>query len=144
MSQKDSAFLGTGWSFPPSFDKESASVEMVSGEDDILQSLQILLSTFLGERIMRPGYGVNIRQYLFESIDTSILTQIKDELAGAILLYETRIKINSIDATFPSKTDGIVYINLDYSIKATNSRNNMVHPFYLLEGTLIQNKIQGL
>ena len=66
-------FLGTGWSFPPSFNNEIASIELVSDEEDINQSLNILLSTSLGERVMQPRYGCNLEDYLFEPLSITIL-----------------------------------------------------------------------
>ncbi len=85
------AYLGTGWSFPPEFDKASKALTMVSAEKDIEQSLQILLSTSLGERVMQPEYGCNLRDYQFESVDNSLIGFLKDLVERAILFYEPRI-----------------------------------------------------
>ena len=63
----EQSFLGTGWSFPPEFQKENNTVKMLTDEDDIKSSLEILLSTRLGERIMVPGYGCNLDELLFKS-----------------------------------------------------------------------------
>ena len=77
MITSHNSFLGTGWSFPPTFDRESGQVEMVSDLADISQSLDILLSTSLGERVMVPDYGCNLDDYMFESLNNSLIGLIK-------------------------------------------------------------------
>ena len=130
------SYLGTGWSFPPNFDKEIKGVTMVSDEVDIDQSLDILLSTSLGERVMLPDYGCNLKDYQFESMDNSLIGFIKDIVERAILFYEPRILIESIEVTQPESfelIEGILRIHVDYKIAGTNSRYNYVYDFYLRE-----------
>ena len=74
---KEKSFLGTGWNFPPTFKNQTGTIEMVSDENDIFQSLQILLSTELKERIMRSDYGCDLNALLYESITITLLTKIK-------------------------------------------------------------------
>ncbi len=131
------SFLGTGWSFPPTFDKSQASVIMISDEADIAQSLQILFSTFPGERIMVPRYGCNLRKFLFEQIDTSLMFQLRDIISNAILHFEPRIIVNQIDIDTDNLQEGVLFIMLDYTVRATNSRHNIVYPFYHSEGNLV-------
>lgn len=128
--------LGTGWSFPPAFDKGSNTAVMVSAEKDIEQSLHILLSTSLGERVMQPEYGCNLRDYQFESMNNSFIGFIKDLVERAILFYEPRIKLENIDITQDDSfelIEGKLKINVEYEIQGTNSRNNYVYDFYLRE-----------
>jgi uncharacterized Zn-binding protein involved in type VI secretion len=73
MITPHNSFLGTGWSFPPTFDRDSGQVEMVSDLADIEQSLDILLSTSLGERVMVPDYGCNLDDYMFESLSNNLI-----------------------------------------------------------------------
>ena len=127
-------FLGTGWAFPPEFNKDKASVEMSSDEDDIKSSLQILLSTTLGERILQPTYGCNLRDYLFEPIDTSMKTFLTDLITKAILYFEPRILLEKTEINVKNE-EGYVQFLLTYTIKTTNSRYNFVYPFYLNEGS---------
>jgi Bacteriophage baseplate protein W len=138
MSKK--TFLGTGWAFPPEFNISGNQNLMVSDEEDISQSLRILLDTKPGERIMQPSFGCGIHKYVFEKFDESLATLIKEEIRIAILFYETRIEVEKIDVTAQKIIDGKLKINIQYNIKATNSRSNMVYPFYLLEGTNIIEK----
>jgi phage baseplate assembly protein W len=133
----DSLFIGQGWSFPPSFDAASTSAALVSEGEDIAQSLRILFSTRPGERIMNPGYGCDIQRFLFKAIDLTEETQIKDMLANAILNYEPRIIVNGIQLDTRGYLDGVLTVSLDYTVRTTNNRANVVYPFYLLEGTLV-------
>ena len=133
MNKVLNSFLGTGWAFPPEFNRESGTVEMVSDEEDIKQSLNILLSTSLGERVMQPKYGCNLSDYLFEGLSSSTIAYIKERVANSILYYEPRIVVEKIDVTSDDSTDlleGKFTITVDYSIPGTNSRFNYVYDFY--------------
>ena len=127
------SFLGTGWSFPPAFTKDPCRVMMVSDKEDIDQSLRILLSTRHGERIMQPEYGCNLDILLFEPINTTLLSLVKDLIEKAILYHEPRIDLKGIDINTERVDEGLLVINLDYVIRSTNSRYNLVYPFYLNE-----------
>ncbi len=129
-----SNYLGKGWAFPPAFIK-NIGVEMAEAEEDIRQSLQILFSTTPGERIFRFDYGCNIRQWVFEEMKLSIKTLITDEIKRAILYYEPRIDVEKINVEIKDPSEGILWIDLDYRIRQTNNRSNMVYPFYFKEGT---------
>ena len=131
-------FLGIGWGFPPTFSKHNRSVNMVSDVEDIQQSLGILLSTSLGERVMNPDYGCALENQVFEPITTTFLTKLKRLVERAITVYEPRIDLNEIDFARTEETEGLVYIGIDYTIRSTNSRLNYVYPFYLKEGTYIE------
>ena len=131
------SFLGTGWSFPPAFDSESNAVEMTSDELDIQLSLQILLSTRKGERIMLPDYGCNLDEMVFEPMTTTFKTYISDMIKTAILFYEARIDLNGLTVDDSRETEGIILLILDYTVRTTNSRFNYVYPYYKIEGTEI-------
>jgi hypothetical protein len=135
MENNDKAFLGTGWGFPPTFYKASGSVQLVSAEDDICESLQILLSTSLGERVMQPSYGCNLQNFLFEPLSPTITSSIKEQLRTSILYHEPRILLNGLDLSLDEQLQGRVNLTIDYTIINTNSRFNLVYPFYLEEST---------
>ena len=130
---EEKSFLGTGWSFPPAFTKNPCLVTMVSGKEDIDQSLKILLSTRHGERIMQPEYGCNLDILLFEPINTTLLSLVKDLIEKAILYHEPRVDLKGIDINSERVNEGLLVINLDYVIRSTNSRYNLVFPYYLTE-----------
>lgn len=131
---EDKQFLGIGWSFPVSFDHNGRGVRMVEGEEDIRQSLHILLSTALGERVLRPTFGWKRDALLFEPLSTSFAALLTREIKTAVLFYEPRIELNklSFDTT---DTEGLIEIRMDYTVRTTNTRSNLVYPFYIDEAT---------
>jgi phage baseplate assembly protein W len=128
-------FLGKGWSFPPSFNAQLKEVEMTEKKEDIERSLQILLTTTVGERVMQPKYGCNMEELLFESLNTSTKTIIKDKIKTAILYFEPRIDAKKIELNGMNELGGEVLIEIEYVIRATNSRFNFVFPYYRNEAT---------
>jgi phage baseplate assembly protein W len=129
-------FLGTGWSFPPTFSQISYSVEMVSDELDIHQSLWILFSTRIGERVMAPLYGSDIWSMVFRAMNTTLSTQLKNMVSQAIVNWEARIDVDDIQVQRDAYVDGLLLISVDYTIRRTNARSNLVYPFYLTEVTI--------
>ena len=121
------AFLGNGWSFPPAFDKISRKVEMTFGREDIERSLEILLSTRPGERVMQPDYGCNLDRLVFEPLDASLKSYMEDVVKTAILYHEPRITADSVEILETSGFSGEVRLVVDYVIRTTNSRYNFVY-----------------
>lgn len=128
-------FLGIGWKFPPTFDKKMGSVVLVSEEQDIRESLLILLSTRPGERLMAPDYGCALSEFAFENMDFTLINQIKSKIEQAILYFEPRITVDNIEIEQDKSADGLLNINIEYIIRKTNNRSNMVFPYYIIEGT---------
>lgn len=135
-------FLGTGWSFPPAFMVENAAATMVPHAEDIRQSLMILFSTSPGERVMHPHFGCNLKKQVFENINQGAVTKIKDAVRRAILFFEPRIELLRVSVTVdedPQNThsiyNGYVVIEVDYRIRQTNTRSNLVYPFYFAEAS---------
>ena len=129
----DSSFLGTGWSFPPTFASNGADVETVSAADDVQQSLEILLGTQPGERVLLEQYGCDLHRFLFEEVDQGLVNSLTGLISDAILFYEPRITLNDLDISQSDAEAGLLVISIDYTIRTTNSRYNMVYPFYLNE-----------
>jgi uncharacterized protein len=132
---ENSSFLGTGWGFPPEFDLRNRGVRTVSEDDDIRESLLILLQTNPGERVMVPAYGCGLRARVFSMINETTTTEIRDIVERAVLFFEPRITLNAVDVVVEDVYDGLILINLAYTIRTTNTRSNMVYPFYFLEAT---------
>jgi phage baseplate assembly protein W len=137
------SFLGRGWGFPPTFVRPGAQtnggcrpcrgqVEMVEDEVDISQSLIILFNTAIGERVMQPRYGCDLKNQVFEPMSPILLTFIEDLLRTAIVYHEPRIKADRLSVT-PDQLKGRLHIQIDYLIRRTNSRFNFVYDFYLNE-----------
>ena len=138
MSNEVKSFLGTGWSFPPAFEKGSQALKMVSDEEDIAQSLFIILSTTPGERVMNPDFGCNLRSINFKGLDETTRQQIISLVEEAVLNYEPRVTLDAVDVDMADQINGIVNVTLHYVIRTINVRTNIVYPFYLVEGTNIQ------
>lgn len=128
--------IGRGWRFPPAFDRGILGVAMTAtAQDEIDQSLSALFATRPGERIMQPGYGCDLRRFLFRAIDSSTAAEIKDAIGTAILNWEPRITVNSIAVDGRDYLDGRLLLSVDYTINSTNNRTNRVYPLYLHEAT---------
>lgn len=128
-------FLGQGWAFPPDFSMLVSGPRMVSGAEDIEQSLRILFSTQLGERILRPTYGCNLEESVFEDFDRTSFQYLKDTLETAIIYHEPRIRLHEITIGEGPNRDGTIQFDLSYTIRSTNTRTNMVYPFNVYEAT---------
>ena len=135
---QEKSFLGIGWSFPPTFNKERSDVEMTTKEEDIKQSLHIYFNTKLGERIMRQDFGCIIHEHLFDRLDKSILDVLTFELKQNIGNIEPRIIVNEISIMPIDINEGSVEININYTVITTNVRDNIVFQYYLNEGTNIK------
>jgi uncharacterized protein len=131
----DSKFLGTGWGFPPAFDPRTREAVMVTQQQDVEESLRILLSTSPGERVMHPNYGCGLQRMVFENMDESRLTEIRSLVERAVLFFEPRVILHDLLIDTDELFAGILRLRLDYSIRTTNTRHNLVYPLYLAEAT---------
>lgn len=128
------AFLGRGWSFPPVITGEG--VQMSDYEQDIRESLHVLFSTSPGERVNRYDYGCPLRRYAFDPMTMETTVRMRNDIARAIILFESRITLEAVSFE-EQPEEGVLLIQLTYTVIRTNNRNNMVYPFYLNEGTNI-------
>ena len=129
----DNKFLGIGWSFPPQFYKGGNQVVVVNGEKDIEQSLHILLTTSLNERVMQSDYGCSLKDYVFESINQGLLTNIRNTISDAILTQEPRVSVDEVTLDNTDPKNGVIHIKVTYTVRMTNNRFNLVFPFYINE-----------
>jgi len=126
-------FLGRGWKFPVSVNSEG-KITMSEYEEDIRESIWIILSTSKGERVMRPDFGCGINDFVFASIDSSTLALIESTVREALILWEPRIEVINIKVSTDMIKEGKLIINMDYVVRRTNNQFNLVYPFYLTEG----------
>lgn len=126
-------FIGRGWSFPPTFEKDIASVAMSSGIRDIEESLRIIFTTALNERIMNPLFGCALDGSVFEAMNTTRLSYIEHLIRTAIIYHEPRIDADQV-AIEPDHNNGILQIAIAYKVRGANSRFNFVYPYYLNRG----------
>ena len=135
------SFLGNGWSFPPRF--EGSGVGMTADEADIHASLEILFGTAPGERFLVPKYGIDMHELMFEPMSTTMRTLLLDRVRTAILIYEPRIKLLNLQIDNPGPGEGALRILLEYEVRATNSRFNLVFPFYRTDSNEVRSSVTG-
>jgi hypothetical protein len=144
MSDSDElyqSFIGTGWSFPPRF--AGGGVAMSADEVDIHESLVLLFGTAAGERLFEPKYGLDMHELMFEPMSTTMRTLLLDRIRTAILIYEPRIKVLDLSLDRSEPTDGRLEIVLEYEVRATNSRFNLVFPFYRTDSNELRAAVAG-
>jgi phage baseplate assembly protein W len=123
--------VGKGWSFPPSFDAKTRGVEMRRGTRDIEESLRIIFSTSIGERLMQPTFGCNLADHVFEPLNAGQIAYIRTLVETAILYNEPRIDAE-VELELDAERNALI-ITVDYTIRGTNSRFNFVFPYYIRE-----------
>lgn len=127
----DKDFMGKGWKFPVRVDSKTGRVQMSDGEDDIQESILIILQTAKGERIALPKFGGDIHQFVFGVTDTGTLTMIEIAVKEAIDDWEPRVGRVSVNAAVDREEPGKIVINISYEVLATNNTHNLVYPFYI-------------
>lgn len=127
-------FIGTGFNFPINIDKSTGRFLEISHEDDIKQAIYIILMTRKGERLMRPEFGCDIHNYAFESLDFTVISQMRGAVLTALTLHEPRIRDIEVSVTKDNLDNGKVWIDIGYVVRQTNNPYNLVYPFYINEG----------
>jgi phage baseplate assembly protein W len=128
------AFLGRGWSYLVKPSADAADVALSEHEEDVRQAVRIILETGRGERVMRPDFGAGLDDFLFEPINTTTLALIRHRVDEALTVWEPRIRVQTIDVAANPAEPGRIDIEIDYSIRSTNTFYNLVYPFYIQEG----------
>lgn len=128
-------YIGSGWAFPPSFDRRSRSARTVAGDADILESLTILFRTELNERVLFPDYGSALESLLFSNLDDTTLGELEEMVRRTIRDHEPRIWVEEVTTSRAASDRARVDIRVQFTVRHTNSRASMVFPFYLSEGT---------
>jgi phage baseplate assembly protein W len=127
------AVLGRGWGFPVQLDDKEGTIRLSEYDQDIRESIWIILSTAKGERVMRPDFGCGIHDLVFEVINTGSLAEIEDMVRQALAVFEARIDVMQVKALTGGGFDGQLRISIDYVIRGTNNQLNLVYPFYIKE-----------
>lgn len=122
-------FLGRGWAFPPAFG--SAGARMTQDEADIDASLRILFGTKPGERPLFSTYGLDLSELMFEPLSTTLRSLLLDRIRTGVLVHEPRIRVLNLVIDDSEALAGVLQVRLDYEVRSTNSRFNLVYPFYL-------------
>ncbi|MEO7143713.1 MAG: GPW/gp25 family protein [Bryobacteraceae bacterium] len=127
------AFLGVGWAFAPCVERDG-HIALVQYEEDIRQSIRIILGTDPGERVMRPDFGAGLSQFVFEPLDATTMNLVKTRVQESLIAWEPRIDILSVNVTADSTEHNKLLIEMVYRVRVTNSQFNLVYPFFLQEG----------
>ena len=126
-------FLGRGFAFGPSFDPRWGRFGLVAGEDDVKQSIRIIIGTARGERVMRPDFGCGIHDLAFEVINSQLVADIRSTVTEALRRFEARIDVLRVSVDTSQSRDGLLQVELDYRVRTTNQPGNLVYPFYFEE-----------
>jgi Bacteriophage baseplate protein W len=124
-------FIGSGWAFPVGVNAKGA-IALVSGTDELEQSMQLILMTYPGERPMRWQFGCRLRDFVFEGATWENAALIAEEVRAALLRWEPRVIVNAVEVTPSSDEAGMLYLDIQYTVRATNDRRNLVFPFYTI------------
>jgi phage baseplate assembly protein W len=124
-------FIGTGWSFPMGV-SAAGGIAMVKREQELEQAMRLILSTYPGERPMRPAFGCRLRDFVFESATTETAARLNREVQSSLRRWEPRVDIEKVDVTPDPIQRNLLFIDIQYAVKATNDRRNLVFPFYTI------------
>jgi len=130
--QKD--FLGRGWAMPVELDPRTGLVASVAYEEDIRQSMRIILETAPGERVMRPNFGCGIHELVFSVVDSTAIEQIRSTVQEALRRCEARIDVLDVTVEEAAAREGKLLVQIEYRVRRTNQTGNLVFPFYFREG----------
>lgn len=125
-----SSFLGVGWKLPVSLDSRG-EIALSIYEESIRESIWIILATARGERRMRPDFGCGIHDLVYATNSAETLGMVATDVREALLLWEPRIDLEDVDVRSDPEEPGRLLIQIEYSVRSTNSRFNLVYPFYL-------------
>lgn len=124
-------FLGSGWKFPLEIDPRTGNFSLSSHEDNIRESIEIILRTYAGERVMRPDFGTDTINYLYAIPKDFPAEGLSFELQRALTLQEPRIVDVEVKSSEANRVDGSILVNISYTVRSTNNRYNLVYPFFL-------------
>jgi phage baseplate assembly protein W len=124
-----SSFLGVGWRFPVGL--EGGRIAMAEYEEAVRQAIWILLATARGERRMRPDFGCGIHDLVFAVNSAEAAGRVASEVRQALVQWEPRIDVIRVEAGADDSQPGRLLIEIEYRVRATNNRWNLVYPFYL-------------
>ena len=127
-------FLGKGWQFPVALD-DGGALAVAEYEESVRQSIWVILGTAKGERVMRPEFGCGIYDMVFGVNSSTAASEAAEEVRDALVSFEPRIDVLNVEVS-PGGDGEVLYVSIDYQIRATNTVFNLVYPFYL-EGSAV-------
>ncbi|MEI5671625.1 MULTISPECIES: GPW/gp25 family protein [Nocardioides] len=126
-----SLFVGRGFGWPLGVD-HTGSIRLSDGIPELDRSIEIVLMTAPGERLMRPQFGCRIWDLLFEPVTANLLGLISQAVRDALAQWEPRVIVEDVDPQPDADNPSLVRIGITYRVRATNDRRNLVYPFYVI------------
>ncbi len=130
MMQNAQKFLGNGLHFPLRVNARG-QLALVSGAEDIEQSIRIILGTRPGERVMRPTFGCYAHDLLFEPRSAATASLMQEYVYQALRMWEPRIEVISVNITLDDVNLSALLAEIEYTIKATHDTRSIVYPFFI-------------
>ncbi|MFC4584935.1 GPW/gp25 family protein [Sphaerisporangium corydalis] len=127
----DQGFLGRGWAFPVRLDQGGGIAMTGTGDEAIRQSMLTILGTARGERVMRPDFGCRIHDHVFGVRDAATAGAVVESVREALVEWEPRIDVLDVYAVADDTDPNRLLIEINYQVRSSNSRFNLVYPFYL-------------
>jgi uncharacterized protein len=129
------AFLGRGWKFPIQVDETTGRIMMSEFEEDIAESIRIIIGTAKGERMMRPNFGSGVQTFLFALTDSTTISLLESNVKESITQWEARVRDIVVEAVLDKHKSGKLIVTVTYIVRSTNNQHNLVFPFYINEGS---------
>ena len=124
-------FIGSGWSYPLGV-RRNGAITTASGIDKLEQAMQIILTTYPGERPMRPEFACRLRDFVFDGVTDENSGAISNEVRRALRQWEPRVAVQEVEVTPVNEEFGKFLIEIVYVVRATNEERNLVFPFYTI------------
>jgi phage baseplate assembly protein W len=110
----------------------TGGIATVGREQEIAEAIRLVLGTAPGERPMRPEFGCRIHEYVFAPSDGATAGRLAHEVRTALERWEPRIEVDDVAVAFDAVDAGTLYIDVQYTIRSSNSPRNLVFPFYVI------------
>lgn len=124
------SFIGRGFNFPLKVDANGAVADSVD-EENIEQSIRLILGTAKGERLYRAHFGCAIHDLVFQPNNRATASRVAAAVKDSLTEFEPRIKDIEIGASPDPYEPNLLNVHISYVVRALNKRENMVYPFYL-------------
>jgi uncharacterized protein len=124
-------FIGAGWAFPLGVGPQGG-IALVRREVELEQAMRLILSTYPGERPMRPLFGSRVRDFVFRSVNIETIAELSQVVRDALVQWEPRVTIEAVVITPDPNDHSALFIDIQYVPKDTNDRRNLVFPFYTI------------
>jgi uncharacterized protein len=128
------SFLGVGWAFPPCVAKDGTTA-LAAYEKDVEEAIRIILGTNWGERVMRPDFGAGLNAFVFSPLNQTTMQRVQTRVNDSLVKWEPRIDVKQVKVSMDPTERSKMLVAITYRVRATNTLNNLVYPFYLQEGS---------